>query len=86
MANKKSLLLAACPFCGGEARLIRLWTYVKKDGTTGIAVLDGEEPWQHVRCQICGASSKTLPRQEAVTAWNRRAPAENRALRLRGVA
>lgn len=72
MAKKESVPLAACPFCGGEAQLKTLWIYGKRDGTLGIAALDGEEPWRCVRCKICGAGSKTLPRQEAVTAWNQR--------------
>lgn len=64
--------LAPCPFCGGEAQLKTLWIYIKEDGSAGIAVLDGEEPWRSVSCNHCGARTKTLPHQEAVTAWNHR--------------
>jgi hypothetical protein len=68
--NNGSLL--DCPFCGGTAQLATLWTYIKKDGTTGIAVLDREEPWRRVRCELCGAGTKALPHQDSIAAWNKR--------------
>ncbi|MCE5265712.1 MAG: Lar family restriction alleviation protein [Deltaproteobacteria bacterium] len=68
---KKERLLP-CPFCGGKAKLATLWIYIKKDGTQGIAAIDGEEPWRRVRCEMCGAGSKALPRQDSVAAWNQR--------------
>lgn len=64
--------LEACPFCGGEARLVTLWVYIKKGGATGIARLDGEEPYRRVRCEVCEAGTKALPLLESVLAWNKR--------------
>ncbi len=67
--------LLTCPFCGGKAKLVTLWAYVKKDGSVGIARLDRETPWKRVRCELCEAGSKALPGDDAMTVWNKRVTA-----------
>jgi hypothetical protein len=68
----KDIPLSACPFCGGEAKLVTLWLVLKKDGTQGITMLDEGIPIRCVRCQVCDARSKSLPAQDAASAWNKR--------------
>ena len=65
--------LRECPFCGGEAK----WRYSKPCG------------W--IQCKKCGATSVPVAdsyeeadgKEEAATAWNRRAQPENEPLTLK---
>lgn len=50
--------LRPCPFCGGEAKLVR-----------------ANNSWHKVICCKCTGSAgswRTVTRQEAIEAWNRR--------------
>ena len=65
--------LKPCPFCGGEARLLE-WPDIG-------FVPEGEEPepstW-FVDCSGCeGGHPPRYDREEAIAAWNRRAPERN---------
>ena len=52
--------LKPCPFCGGEAEMLR----------------DDDGRWTQVHCTVCGARSNEWPNDELAPriAWNRRAP------------
>src|SRR5690606_16778235 len=61
MANTS---LKNCPFCGGEAELLK--------GAPGL--YSAENHLYHAKCQSCGASAYDHGRDGAIAAWNRRTP------------
>lgn len=54
------LTLKPCPFCGGEARLVKDFCSFKD--------------WNYVRCEECGAMTSTADNAyRAINYWNQRA-------------
>lgn len=57
--NTNELTLKPCPFCGGEAILVKDFSSFKD--------------WTYVRCQECGASVAVVDNPyRAIENWNRR--------------
>lgn len=54
--------LLACPFCGGEARIM-----LEEEDRP-------DDSFHNVYCTICGAQFWVKSKTEAVAKWNRRAP------------
>lgn len=63
--------LKQCPFCGGDAVLVREYNGVEAN-TLGMLIMS-------VGCTVCGASTrKTFTDDSAMRAWNRRAEDEDK--------
>lgn len=62
--------LAACPFCGGTPRLLRLVEAYPASGGHPAGEYDA---WFNVTCDNCGIEQGDEYRSSAIAAWNRRA-------------
>ena len=56
--------LKPCPFCGGKA----------------LQIIRGSPGCEYVKCEGCKATTDDTSRLRAITAWNRRAPADDSAV------
>ena len=59
MVNTNELTLKPCPFCGGEAILVKDFSSFKD--------------WTYVRCKECGAATSVSGNAyKAIELWNKR--------------
>ena len=71
MTDTASIRLAACPFCGGEANIVRTMLPTPINESWGVSCNNTGLCQASIDCQATEA--------EAIAAWNRRAPSPSPA-------